>query len=87
MYAVRLEGLSSQVYDLAIYLVVTCNGETYVAAAEPVTHRNFLQSTVAFILEVRGVKVITCTFKIAKFCCSDYCTGYRSNRTLIQEPV
>ena len=58
-YEVREEGLSGEVYDLVTYIVVTCNDETSLAAAESVMHRKFLQATVTFVLKVRGVKIIT----------------------------
>ena len=48
--------------DLALYLIVTCNDNTSVAAAESVTHRNVLQATVTFLLKFRGVNIITSTF-------------------------
>ena len=72
------EGFYGKVNDLFTYLIVTCDDETSVAAAERVTHRKCLQTTVAFSLEVRGANVITCTFKIAKLRFVEYCTSYRS---------
>ena len=52
MYAVRVEGLSGEVEYLVTYTIVTCNGETFVAAAEHVTHIKGLKATVTFILKV-----------------------------------
>ena len=60
-YAVMVEGLSVNVYDFVTYIVVTCDDDTYVAAAERVMNRKCLQATIAFSLKVRGVAVITCT--------------------------
>ena len=61
MYTVRVEGLSRDVDYLILYLILTCNDENSVAAADCVTHRKFLQATIAFILKVRGVNIITST--------------------------
>ena len=45
-------------YDIVIYLVVTCDEYTSDASAERVKHRKGLQATVTFSLKVRGVSVI-----------------------------
>ena len=53
--------MSGKLDDIFTYLIVTFNDDTSVAAAECVTHRKFLQATVAFLLKVGGVKVISST--------------------------
>ena len=58
MYAVRTEFLYGEVDDLVTYLIVMCNGETPVPAAESVSHRKGLQATMTFILKVKKVDVI-----------------------------
>ena len=62
-YTVREEGLYGKLNDLATYLVVTCNDETSVAAAERVMHRKGLQANVTFSLKFRAFNVIMCTLK------------------------
>ena len=47
--------------DLVMFLIVACNDETSVAAAGPPTYQKCLHATVAFLLEVRGVIIITGT--------------------------
>ena len=59
-YTLRGEGFYGEVDDLVTYIIVTCNGDTSVSAADHVTHRKGLQETVIFYLKVRGVNVITC---------------------------
>ena len=61
MYAVRGKGLSGEVYDLIMYIIVAYNDATSVAVDKHVTHRKGLQETVVFILKVRGVNVIPST--------------------------
>ena len=58
-----LEVLYGEVYDLVMYISVTCDDDTYVAAAERVTHIKVMDSTVTFILKLGGVNVITSTLK------------------------
>ena len=77
-YAVRVEGLSGEVDYLVTYVVVNLYDKTYIAAAELVMHRKYLQATVAVSLKVGGVNIITCTLKIAKFFCGKYYTNNRS---------
>ena len=48
-------------------LVMTCNDEPSVSAAKYLMYRKLLRSTIAFILEVRGGNIVTCTQKITKF--------------------
>ena len=43
-------GLPSKVDDFVTYPIVTCDEETYVAAAERVMHRKGLQATVKIIM-------------------------------------
>ena len=59
MYAGSGEGLFLEVDDLIMYLIVTCDNKTSIRAAQCMLHRKGLHSTVAFVLEVRGVNVIT----------------------------
>ena len=47
--------------DRVASLIVTFDYKTSVAAAERVMHQKGMHATVAFILEVRGVNVITST--------------------------
>ena len=58
---VRLEGFSGEVDDLVTYLIVTCNCETSVAAAERMIHQKGQYATVISILEVWVFNVITST--------------------------
>ena len=51
--------MSGEVDDLVMYLIVTLNDKTYVAAAGRVTQRKGLRSTVLFILKVMEVNVTT----------------------------
>ena len=46
-------------HNIVVYLVVTCNDETSVAADEYMTHIKGLQETVTFISKFRGVHIIT----------------------------
>ena len=59
VYAVRGEELSGKVDYLIRYLIVIFYEETFITAAEHVTHQNYLHATITFILEVRGVNFIT----------------------------
>ena len=45
-YAVRGEGLSGEMDDIFTYIVVTCDDDTYVDAADCVLHNKGLQETV-----------------------------------------
>ena len=47
--------------DLVPYLIATCDENISIAAAECMTHQKGLHSTIAIILEVMGVNVITRT--------------------------
>ena len=51
--------MSGEFDDIVTYLIVKCNDETSVAAAERVTHKKGMQATVTFILKVRGVNFIS----------------------------
>ena len=53
--------MSVEVDDIITYLIVKCNDETYVTAAERMTHQKGLQETITFSFEGRGVNVITST--------------------------
>ena len=53
--------------DIVKHLVLTCNDEPPVIAVESVTHRKLPRATIAFILEVGGVNIVTCTQKVMKF--------------------
>ena len=46
---------------MGTYLIGMCDYETSVRADQHVMHRKVLHATVAFVLEVRGVEVITST--------------------------
>ena len=61
MYVVGREGVSGKVDDPVTYIIVTCNDETYIAASEGAMNQKGLQTTVTFILEVRGINIITST--------------------------
>ena len=54
-YTVRGEGLSGEVVNLVMYLIVMCNYDTSVVVSERVTHRQFLQGTVSFPFKVGGL--------------------------------
>ena len=53
--------MSDELDDFVIHPIVTFDYDTYVAADEGMTHQKGLQETAVFILEFRGVKVITIT--------------------------
>ena len=55
------ERLFYEVDDLVTYLVLMCDGETTVRESQRVTHQKDLHATVAFVLEVRGVKFLMST--------------------------
>ena len=60
-YKVRVEGLYEEVDDLVMYIIVTCDENASVAAADRVMHRNNLQANIKFIFKVRSVNIITRT--------------------------
>ena len=45
--------------DIVTYLIVTCDDKTFVISDERMTHQKGLHETITFILEVRGLKVVT----------------------------
>ena len=49
-YAVRGEGLSSEVEDLVMHSVVTCKHEASTTAAKSITHREGLSEAVTIFL-------------------------------------
>ena len=53
--------MSGDLDDIFTNISVTCDDNTYVAASECVKHRKGLHATVTFILDGRGVKIITST--------------------------
>ena len=53
--------MSGKLDDLITYIIVTCDAKTSVTASGRVRHRKYLQTTVKFILKVRGVNVIAST--------------------------
>ena len=57
-YSVRREFLSGEVDYIVTYFVVLCEEKTYIAAADCVTYRKYLQANVGFSLKVRGVNII-----------------------------
>ena len=48
-------------YYLVIYPIVTFDEDTYIREDQLVAHRKVLHATDTFILEVRGVNVVTST--------------------------
>ena len=70
--------------DQFTYLIVTCNDETSVAAADCVIQIKVLQETVAFILKVRGVNVIRITYKYQHLVAASTVLVTIVPRTLIQ---
>ena len=70
--------MSGKVDDLVAYLIVTLYKDTSIDLAHHVMHREGLQSTVTFILKVRGEQRYNNHIKTTKFCFGDYCTGNRS---------
>ena len=58
-----------------MFIIVTCNEDTVIRAAQCVTHPKYLHATVAIVLEVRGVNVVTIALKTAKFRCGYHCTS------------
>ena len=87
VYKLRVEGLSVDVDNLVMYLIVTCNNETSVDTAEHVMHRKGLQSNVTFLLKVRDVNVITSTLKSRNSVVASTIPVISLPPTLIQEPV
>ena len=77
MYTVRGESFLCRVDYIVTYLVVTCDDESTIRAAQRVMHRRGFHATVAFVLDIGGVNVVTSTLKIAKFRCGYYCTSNR----------
>ena len=63
-YAFRGEGLSVEVDDLVTNLIGTCYGESFIDTDEHAAHIKGLHATVTFTLKVRGINIITCTYKI-----------------------
>ena len=57
----RGEGLSCEVDDIVMYLIVTCDCDTSVWTDQRLMHQKGLHATVTFILEDRGDKVVTST--------------------------
>ena len=55
--------------DLVTYLIVTCDENNSVREAQRVLHQKGLHATVAFVLEVRGINIVTSKLKIAKLRC------------------
>ena len=47
--------------DFITYLIVACDGETSVRASQRVTYKKGLHATATFVLEIRGVNVVTST--------------------------
>ena len=47
--------------DLVTYLIVMCDYKTSVRVPQRMMHRKGLHATVLFILEVKGVNVVTST--------------------------
>ena len=71
--------MSCKVDELITHLGMACNDNPPVIAVDSVTHGKGVIATITFILEVRGVKIVTCTQKVTKFYGSEYCTGYHIN--------
>ena len=59
-YTVMGKGLYCEMDDIVTYLIVTCNDKIYVSTVQCVMHQRGLHATIVFVLEVRGVNVITC---------------------------
>ena len=74
-----------EVYDIVAYLIMTCDDDLSVRAAHHMTYQKGLHSTIVFVLEVRGVNVVTIKSKTTKLCCGKYCTSKRG--TLYALPV
>ena len=54
-YTVRVKRFSGKVDDLIAYPILTCDDETFVAAAECVVYRKRSAKNVTFILKIRGL--------------------------------
>ena len=76
-----------EVDDLVTYLIVACNYETAIMADQHVTSRKSLHGTIALVLEVRGVKVVTITLKLKDSISGSTVPVIKLPRTFIQEPV
>ena len=63
--------------DLVTYIIVACYYKTSVREPQRVKHSKGWHETVVFVLEFRGVNVVTSTLRIAKFRCGYYCTSNR----------
>ena len=60
-YAVSGGGLSCEVDDLVMYLIVTCDDNTSVRADQRMTYQKGLHATAAFLLQVKGVNTVSST--------------------------
>ena len=87
MYVVRKEILFCKVDDLIKYLIVMCEDDTAIRADHRVTGRKVLHVTIALVLEVRGVKVVTITLKFKDSISGSTVTVIKLPRTFIQAPV
>ena len=87
MYVVRKEILFCKVDDLIKYLIVMCDDDTAIRADHRVTGRKVLHVTIALVLEVRGVKVVTITLKFQNSIAVSTEPVIELPRTLSQSPV
>ena len=58
-----------EVDDLFMYIIVTRDDNTADGAAQHVTHKKGLHTTITLALEIGGVKFVTSTRKIANLHC------------------
>ena len=85
-YAVRREGFSSEVEDLVMHFIVTCNDEVSVAADKSLTYREVLIASVA-VLKVIGGNIIICSQKPQNYVGANAVLVTVGPRTVSQKPV
>ena len=83
----RGEGLLCALEKLINQLVVMCNDNPYMSAANSITYEKGLISTITFILKVKGNKIVTCTQKLHKFMANSTVTATVVPHRIIQENV
>ena len=59
-----------------MHFVMMCDENPNIISVESGAHGRGLIETITFVLEFRGVNIVTLTQKVIKICGSKYCTGY-----------
>ena len=68
MYAVRGEGSFSEVQELITQFIVTFDDKASVDEDKSMAYGEGQREAVTFVLEIKGVNIITCTQKTTKLC-------------------